>query len=318
MKVLFEPWSLGDALIAASVLRSRPGEYALACNSRWHELIKATISDPVMLIDVDLNYTLKKSKKHNKSFRKELKEIQPRTEKVSHVFSIRGDIRDYLVSKALFPLAKNKTTGWYSFFARRFRILDLPFQTRTLKTVNRYERWFHLLGISFQEYSASMSKRQIDPDKRLEKKRPISIHLGAQWKSKQYPHVQSLRNLISKKSSAIQLLAAPGDFLPPGLNEGDVSRLLGLDLVKKLQESRLVITNDSGPMHLAAALDVPTFSIGSSSNIYEWLPPGVKCMTSKDMPNGYWVNSSYATDDTQRSWPKADEVISYIEKLNLL
>jgi len=39
--ILFEPWNMGDALIAAAIALQNPARLALACNSRWHDLIRA-------------------------------------------------------------------------------------------------------------------------------------------------------------------------------------------------------------------------------------------------------------------------------------
>ncbi len=56
--ILFEPWSMGDALIAAAIALQDPTRLALACNSRWHVLLRAAMEGIAApeLITADLKY----------------------------------------------------------------------------------------------------------------------------------------------------------------------------------------------------------------------------------------------------------------------
>ncbi len=57
--ILFEPWNLGDAFIAAAIRFQDPARLTLACNSRWHPLIRAAAeADGIStnLIAADLDY----------------------------------------------------------------------------------------------------------------------------------------------------------------------------------------------------------------------------------------------------------------------
>ncbi len=54
MLLLFEPWNLGDAFIAASIARTAPDRIVLACNSRWHEVLLLASEGSLNLLPLDL------------------------------------------------------------------------------------------------------------------------------------------------------------------------------------------------------------------------------------------------------------------------
>ena len=305
--VLFEPWALGDAVIAAAAYRFRPQGKAIVCHSRWIEMLQEAFPKdvPSYFQPIDLPYTtrLNAGKFDFGNQSSEAKHLR-----VTQVFSIRGDMRDWIAAKKHFPGVKVNMTGWIPFFSRRFRVLDLPYQSQLFPVRNRYEAWSRLLGFSFEDFSSDYLNRRMLA---LKKVQNIVFHVGAQWKSKQYPDILELMYLFRKQGfENLQLIAGPGDSLPKGIGESEVQRLLGKDLVHCFQQAEVVIANDSGPMHLAAFLGCKTVSVGLTSNLKEWLPPGALGVFSDRMPLGYRALKVYSADLVLDGWPSAEQVFS--------
>ena len=73
------------------------------------------------------------------------------------------------------------------------------------------------------------------------------------------PGEESLLEPISRAHPHV--LALPGLAIP--------------ELAELIRGARLYLGNDSGPMHLAAAVDTPTVAIWGSSSAVRWRPWGV-------------------------------------------
>ncbi|MBI3465374.1 MAG: glycosyltransferase family 9 protein, partial [Planctomycetes bacterium] len=100
----------------------------------------------------------------------------------------------------------------------------------------------------------------------------VAIHPGARWMTKRWPvgHYTEIARRLERESGAQIVLVG-------GPEEGDVAReieatirnrclnLTGLTTLKQLaavlSRVNLLLTNDSGPMHLAAALGTPVAGI---------------------------------------------------------
>ena len=307
MVLLFEPWSLGDALIAASVARLDPSRFVLACNSRWHEVLLLASNDTLNLLPLDLPYVWRTGKNffslgEAASFRSIFSSVQLSS---SEIISIRGDIRDFLAAHRIFKGAKFSFTGWRPFLARKLAVLDRPFAAGTLPIRNRYRAWAEATGIPFGIVENSYNVRQKKEDEAA-----VVIHVGAQWRSKQYPHVAELIGLLTKIGRRVDILAGPDDPLPPGILADTVQRPRWPELVATLKNACYVISNDSGPMHLAAFLGCQTIALSRCSNILEWLPPGVTALSSPSTPRGYRPIPAYWSDQVLSDWPSPDEIMA--------
>jgi hypothetical protein len=184
--VLFEPWSLGDAIIAAAIGREDSGRFALLCDHRWIELIRAGLPGDSMLqvIGVHLPYTMR-SAQNKYSLPSSLR--TPSTSfGIGTAFNIRGDIRDYRAARKMFPNAKVRQSGLFSFLARRSAAVDLPAKLGLIQVRNRYKAWAELTGVSFDTVEQRYAIKVDRP------RGGIIIHTGAQWGSKRYPHLYKL------------------------------------------------------------------------------------------------------------------------------
>ena len=296
--ILFEPWSLGDTIIAAAALRELASSAALACQSKWQRILRAALAEKpnLQLIPADLSYTTR-SRSHPLEFSRR-NDLEP-TLGASIVYSIRGDLRDYLAARKLFPGSRIRMTGWIRFFARKNSIFDLPFSSGLIPVKNRYHSWADLLEIPFQTIESTYRRRQTAaPPNNL-----VVIHVGAQWRSKQYPHVKQLRQLLENAGRRVVITATDTDLLPPEIVPETVVYAENETLVELLQSAGQVVTNDSGPMHLAAFLGCRTTVIARTASIEEWLPPVTQFIASKKTPKGYRQRKEYMTDRIIEGWP---------------
>ena len=307
MILLFEPWNLGDAIIAASVARLAPDRIILACNSLWHEPLLLASGGSLNLLPLNLPYVWRTGKKFFSlgdatSLKSKFSSVQLNT---MEVISIRGDLRDWLAAHRLFNGATFSFTGWRPFLARKLSVFDSPFATGALPIRNRYRAWAEATDIPFDVIKNVYNVRQKKDDEAA-----IVIHVGAQWRSKQYPHVAELTALLTKAGRRVEILAGPDDLLPPGISEDTVQRPKWPELVNSLKNANHVISNDSGPMHLAAFLGCQTIALSRCSNILEWLPPGVTALSSPSAPHGYRPIPAYWSDQVLSDWPSPDEIMA--------
>jgi len=301
--ILFEPWNMGDALIAAAIALQDPTRLVLACNPRWHPLIRAAAEGltPPDLLAVDLDYVSR-----SRTGRWNPGSLAVLSTSTTPVVTIRGDIRDYNAAKKLFPDANLRSTGWLAFTARRSALLDLPFAKGWLPVRNRYRAWANIASVPWQNVEHFYQQKLAVPAPPL-----ITIHIGAQWRSKQYPHVAKLAELLTK-THQVQIVAAPADPLPDGIAETEVRRLIDHPLVDAFRASTHVIVNDSGPMHLAAILRCRTHPIARISPIEEWLPPATIPIEAKDAPKGYRPHPGYMSDAVIEGWPSPEEIVAHL------
>jgi hypothetical protein len=302
--ILFEPWNMGDALIAAAIAAQDPVRLVLACNSRWHPLIRAVtegIASPE-LIAANLNYV-----DRSRTGRWEFGSLPIISTSATDVATIRGDVRDTIAARRLFPGASIHTTGWFAFAARRSALLDTPYARGWLAVRNRYRAWAAIASVPWQQVERFYEQKLPEPATRL-----VTVHIGAQWRSKQYPHVAKLVDLLAEICK-VQIVAGPGDPLPAEIAETDVRRLINQELVDAFRASSHVIVNDSGPMHLAAILRCRTSPIVRASGIKEWLPPATVPIEAKGTPQGYRPHPAYMSDSVMEGWPSPQEVVRRLQ-----
>jgi hypothetical protein len=204
--------------------------------------------------------------------------------------------------------------GWLCFLAKQIPVIDWFFRIGLLKVQNRYTRWEELAGLSKDAIKNHYLSRVKSTKNRGALTQHFIIHLGAQWRSKQYPFVEDLRNSLIKMGHQVTLIAGPNDPLPAGITEEMVIRPKPDDLITLLLSADCAITNDSGPMHLSAFLGVKTVALVLVSNIEEWIPPGAIAICSNRMPKGYRPMRDYATDKTLEGWPEPGIIIQTILK----
>lgn len=309
--IILEPWGLGDAIIALMGVRVFIPQFRqtyFVCNPRWSKLIQTLIERfhlAITLVSLDLDYT---SKSKNYSQLIHLKEVETLKE-ANFIFSIRGDIRDYMVAKKIAPNALPVFCGWIAFLLRRFRLLDFVFQYFHYPVKNRYETWKELLNT----IQPTKVEQPVGTPKIERTKKKISIHLGAQWRSKAYPYFEQLHQELTSMGFQVDFLCGPNEshLSPKNILAKEVK---DEELISQCLESRFLICNDSSPLHLAAALDIPTLTIVRASNIKEWQPPNAISISSTKMPNGYCPDKNYNSEKTLDSWPEVLSVMKCLKE----
>ena len=301
--LLFEPWSLGDAIIAAAIAREDEERFVLVCDTRWVSFIRAGLpkDSRLPIIGVHLPYTMRGAQ-GTFTFLRSLEKLTLPFQ-IHSVLSIRGDLRDYQASRRLFPNASIRHNGWFGFLARRFRAIDLLVLWGLVPVRNRYEAWADLAGIPFQKLTERYESRN-EPSRS-----GVVIHVGAQWRSRQYPHVSRLLSLFEEHGIKACAVRGPGDALPVDVPDISCREVAGAELAECFRKAELVISNDSGPMHFAAYLGCKTICVASVSNIDIWIAPNVSAVTSPDMPRGYQPLPHYMSDEPISCWPEPSEVL---------
>ena len=108
----------------------------------------------------------------------------------------------------------------------------------------------------------------------------VVIHPGALMDTKRWSsdRFSALARMLRKRRLTIALTCGPGEESVVGKVAKEISTttmMLGLtipELAELIRGARLYIGNDSGPMHLAAAVGTPTVAIWGSSDSRRWRP----------------------------------------------
>ncbi len=306
-RAFFEPWSLGDVMIAAAALRELAQPPALACHSIWHPLLRRALEEipQLELISVDLPYTTRE-RANPFDTGSSANKAHP---EIGEVFSIRGDYRDFAAARKIFPRASIRMNGWVRFFGRKSGFVNLPYSLGLLPVENRYRSWARVGGVAYATMEAGYRRRQAEAPVN----RKVAIHLGAQWRSKQFPQVVDLRKALTIQGWTATVLAGPSDPLPPGLPESDVRRVVDARLIEELRSAEQVVTNDSGPMHVAAFLGCRTTAVVRASPIEEWAPPATRIVRATETPRGYRPHRRYMSDDILTDWPSVEEIVASLQ-----
>ncbi len=163
----------------------------------------------------------------------------------------------------------------------------MPRPKARMHTVETTMEWFRWLGVRAE--TAPPLYYEADPDKgsrvheALRGRPYVVIHPGALMDTKRWSihGFAELGRTIAYRGWCVVLTCGPGE--EPVV--ADVARklansviLLGLSIVELAELIRgagLYIGNDSGPMHLAAAVGTPTIALWGSSDSVRWRPWGI-------------------------------------------
>lgn len=136
--------------------------------------------------------------------------------------------------------------------------------------------WFPLTAHDRDEYAALESQHGIEP------KRLVLIHPGAQLPSRRWPAARfaEVADALSMRGWQIAITGtsseAPitdtviGAMAAPSLHLAGATSLGGLAAL--VEHARLVVCNDTGISHVAAAMGTPSTVIASGSDTRRWAP----------------------------------------------
>lgn len=123
----------------------------------------------------------------------------------------------------------------------------------------------------------------------------VGLNIGASWPTKRWPKESfaSLADRLLAKGYGIAYFGGPMDVAVVNdalhlMQSGDRSRVgvfTGrvslLELASLLKKCRVLVTNDSGPMHVAVAMDVPLVSMFGASPVTGFYPYNNKSVVLK-------------------------------------
>ena len=157
----------------------------------------------------------------------------------------------------------------------------------------------------------------------------IAIAPGANWGGKQWPkeHYKSLiknfqKNSIFKNYSFLLIGSKEefecGRYIADYFKENQVRNLIGVPSLVEvyfiLKKCNLFIGNDSGLMHLAASLDVPTIGLFGPSDAKQYKPWGSLTLTVRTPENPEQLmghsNFSYRSNESLMK----NLTVNYVEK----
>ena len=133
---------------------------------------------------------------------------------------------------------------------------------------------------------------------------PGAIGYGAKKKSKIWPYWQNLCNNLVQLNKTILICPGSQELAAFTQQFGKFATILpNLNLplyAAVMQRARYVIANDSGPMHLAAAVQAPVLGIFGETDPQRTHPWG-----------GHFIGDI-------NHWPSCQEVLDYLNKLSAL
>jgi heptosyltransferase-2 len=147
--------------------------------------------------------------------------------------------------------------------------------------------------------SAEENVARLMKDFNLEGKTLVGIHAGSAWPTKCWPmdyFVKLITRLQTEMGVKVVLVGGGQKDADLGekicqLSEGHAANLCGktslADLMALMEHFKLFITNDSGPMHIATAFDVPTLAIfGPTTRELGFFPygEGHRVLEVEDLP----------------------------------
>ncbi|HEU4749349.1 MAG TPA: glycosyltransferase family 9 protein [Gemmatimonadaceae bacterium] len=287
-----ELWHIGDVVIAmpflAALRRLFPGaKITLLAESHARETLANTglvdevvsFSFPWTFLDEDRRPKLK-----------ELLQIpgvirRLRRGQFDLAFDCSRDGRNHLL---LFLTGAARRIG-FAFGGGEYLLTD-PLPVGSLEH-HRTEDWLRLLepfrtGVPLSEprLAVSEAERQMAKDflrraGRAEDEVLIAIHPGGSSRLKRWSlqHFEALARIAvdDEKARILWIVDPAGTGSGANLPAGSIVARPSLrELIALLSECQLLVSNDGGPMHLAAALGVPTFAIYSWGNPEWWKPYG--------------------------------------------
>ncbi len=194
----------------------------------------------------------------------------------------------------------------------------LPDSGRTVPAPIRYWRVAEALGMANHPQTAIVATTPADRawlvDRLRHLPRPLlAIHPGAGWETKRWP-VDKFAEIARRFEGSVVVVGSAGErglaaqvIEPAVLPNQRMLNLAGETTLRQLavvlETADVVVSNDSGPMHLAAAFGTPVVGIftctspllsGPSGAIHELISTGVGCAASYHKTCPHWGRRNLA------------------------
>jgi lipopolysaccharide heptosyltransferase I len=268
--LIVKPSSLGDIVHSLPVLNALKGCYPGA-TIHWvvakgleglledHPMI-----DKVWIINKDDWKKIDKVKTTAHELRTLFKKLK--TEKYDLVIDLQGLLRSGIITASTrapirigFAEAREGSTVFYTHKVRG---------GRNIHAVDRYLKIVEFLGCDISEIRFPLPVHEIPSPLSMPSGKYIVFIPGARWSTKKWAPEQ-FGELASKLPYKSVVLGSRSDSkdadILVSLSGGKALSFAGKttfrDLITLIQNARCVVSNDSGPMHIAAALHVPVVAL---------------------------------------------------------
>ena len=291
--LIIKPSSLGDVVHALPVLKALRDQYPesridwVINRSLINLLDNHPMIDDLIIIDKDSWKDIYRLPGTLKEIRNLIRQLR------SRYYDIVIDLQGLLRSGILTGIAKshikigfaNAREGSYLFYNKKIPIKD------NLHAVDRYLEIARAAGAEIRkvEFPIIIDREAESKIKNMVKREPyVLIFPSARWLTKRWP-MERFGLLISEIKLPVVISGSVADQtlgdsiikLAKEINDSiDVINLCGKtglkELIALINNARIVITNDSGPMHISTALNKPTVAIFGPTNPENTGPYGWK------------------------------------------
>ncbi|MCI4624568.1 MAG: lipopolysaccharide heptosyltransferase I [Candidatus Magnetoovum sp. WYHC-5] len=285
MKILIvKPSSLGDVVHGLCVLKPLQDKFP---DSQIHWVIAKGLEDIIndntivqhtWVIDKDKWKQLSKLK----NTIHEIKSLSTalKTERFDVVIDLQGLLRSGIISKITgapvrigFANAREASTLFYTHKVKT---------KNDIHAVDRYLQLVQALGCNTENVSFPLPAIPPTPlTQHFTKGQYIVMVPGARWQSKRWPawNFGRLAAMFNDKTIFVGS-AAEQDIANEAMTyaHGNAVDLVGKttlkELIKLIEGAKFMVTNDTGPMHIGAALGVPVFAIFGPTAAFKTGPYG--------------------------------------------
>lgn len=220
----------------------------------------------------------------------------------THVIDLHGNLRSRIISVLL---VKSKTLR-YTKQALRRRMLLWGIKLHTVHTVKAYCASLSSLEAKDAEFiplpSIQISNKEDDAAGKLlgalgiiDGSVLIGLNPGAKWATKRWTEegfVEVGKRAINELGSKVLIFGGPGeeglcDRIAEGIGDGafSIAGKTGLkEAAALMKRCRVFVTNDSGPMHMATAVETPVVAIfGPTVQGFGFSPLGKSVVVERDL-----------------------------------
>lgn len=273
--LIFEPWNLGDLVIAAGFARYINEKYnttfSFICKGQWAEWLRSqNFIENVFTFEAPwarmygkynpLNYKLSKIYQLSRFLAKTDADL---------IWDVRGDIRHKFFLKAI----------------TKKKIYSIKYP----KNINVYKRLIFFIRDNFKDVDLEpFNKYNLENIRTV---KAISIFIDSYWPNKQLPYQKALELIVNLLSNGYLVKL----IIPPNKDYEFVNELVlkfpnNFYLIKgsinyvteEIKKSDLMISTDSGWMHMAYYYSIPCIALFGFDNHKEWAPPNTRVIIAEN------------------------------------
>lgn len=276
--LIIKPSSLGDVIHALPLLKALRDQYPdskidWVISSALVELLdKHPMIDDLIIINKDSWKDIYRLPETLKEIKRLIRQLRARY--YDMVIDLQGLLRSGIIAGITKSQVKigfaNAREGSHLFYNKKILIKD------SLHAVDRYLGVVRAVGVEVREVEFPIVVDK-DAENRIRditrRNQYVLVFPSARWLTKRWP-MERFASLISEIKMPVIISGSEDDQplcdniirLAKEINNStDVINLCGRtrlgELIALINNARLIITNDSGPMHISAALNRPTVAI---------------------------------------------------------